>query len=75
MNNITWNIKSGDTENDIFGQLNNQIIDIVKSCDGTWTVLFSRKRLNYGMLNREEAKIWAEKTDLIKESLLYEFKE
>jgi hypothetical protein len=44
---------------------NDKYVDVTHSFKGTWSVLYNNVRLKDDFVSRDEAKDWAEKTDLI----------
>lgn len=72
MNNIAWSEddedETEDTSNyDLCGIFCGKYVDITRNSQNLWSVLFNCVRLKENITNRDEAKNWAENSDLLDE--------
>lgn len=64
MATIQWS-ESDDPCSDLCGRLDGKYVDVTFHVRGTWSVLFNNVRLRDDFLDRDAAKTWAEKSNLI----------
>jgi hypothetical protein len=68
MSNIEWLDQPDEDDGtyDFCGMLDDKYVDVIGNLDQTlWSVSFNGKRLKDGFTTREEARSWAENTDLV----------
>ena len=62
---VTWNRDTDDDgTHDLCGTFCGKYVDVIGSYTGKWSVLWANKRLRDDFNSRDDAKAWAEATNL-----------